>query len=103
MKQSFSATIIGSLFAWQTLSYALRFVAGQSQHGLVAGAFYLHDEDYKGPQGNAHWRGLIVCYQVENGSYDPMFVSMDYLCRKYEDMRLETFMKKKYPESKRGW
>ena len=87
----------------QTLSYALRFVAGQSQHGLVAGAFYLHDEDYKGPQGNAHWRGLIVCHQVENGSYDPMFVSMDYLCRRYEGMRLDKFIEKKYPMSKRGW
>jgi len=81
----------------QTLMYGLRFVADKSQHGLVAGACYLHDEDYKGPQGNAHWRGIIVKHQVRDGSYDPMFVSLDYLCRRYENMSLEKFMRKKYP------
>lgn len=81
----------------QTLMYGLRFVNGRSQHGLVAGACYLHDETYKGPQGNAHWRGIIVKHQVDQGSYDPMFVSLDFLCRKYENMSLEKFMKKKYP------
>lgn len=78
----------------QTLDYALRFVAGRSQHGLVAGACYLHDEDYKGPQGNAHWRGIIVKHQVEHGSYDPMFVSLEYLCRRYEGVTLEKFTQK---------
>lgn len=81
----------------QTLMYGLRFVAGKSQHGLVAGACYLHDEDYKGPQGNAHWRGIIVKHQVIDGSYDPMFVSLDYLCRRYEGTSLERFKKLKYP------
>ena len=80
----------------QTLAYSLRFVAGKSQHGLVAGACYLHDEDYKGPQGNAHFRGIIVKYEVESGAYCPMFISLDYLCRRYEGVRLATFMKKKY-------
>jgi hypothetical protein len=75
----------------QTLDYAIRFVNGMSQHALIAGACYLHDEDYKGPQGNAHWRGIIVCHQVESGAYDPMFVSLDYLCRRYEGQRLEQF------------
>lgn len=82
----------------QTLDYALRFVTdastgeARSQHGLVAGACYLHDEDYKGYQGNAHWRGIVVCHQVEAGAYDPMFVSLDYLCRRYEGVPLTVFM-----------
>lgn len=76
----------------QTLDYALRFVNGRSQHALIAGACYLHDEDYKGPQGNAHWRGIVVCHQVEDGAYDPMFVSLDYLCRKHEGMRIDEFL-----------
>ena len=80
----------------QVLDYGLKFVSGKSQHGLVAGACYLHDEDYKGYQGNAHWRGIIICHEVEDGSYDPMFVSLDYLCRKYEGVRLTQFMMKKY-------
>jgi len=82
----------------QTLMYGLRFTSdGVSQHGLVAGACYLHDEEYKGPQGNAHWRGIVVKHQVKDGSYDPMFVSLDYLCRRYEGSSLEHFMKLKYP------
>lgn len=81
----------------QTLMYGLRFVAGKSQHGLVAGACYLHHEDYKGPQGNAHYRGIVVCYEVSEGSYCPMFVSLDYLCRRYEGVPLDKFIAKKYP------
>lgn len=72
----------------QTLDYALRFVrdregSSRSQHALIAGACYLHDEDYKGYQGNAHWRGIVVKHEVNNGSYDPMFVSLEYLRRRY--------------------
>lgn len=79
----------------QTLDYAIRFVAGKSHHGLVAGACYLHDEEYKGPQGNAHWRGIIVKHAVENGSYNPMFVDLDFLCRKYEGISLADYIKAK--------
>jgi hypothetical protein len=78
----------------QTLLMGMRFVKDRSQHGLVAGACYLHDEDYKGPQGNAHWRGVIVKHEVREGSYDIMTVSLDFLCRKYEGMPLKTFLAK---------
>ena len=81
----------------QTLDYTVRFLSnGQQQNGLVAGACYLHDEDYKGYQGNAHWRGVIVKHQVCDGSYDPMFVSLDYLCRRYEGRPLSQFMQPLY-------
>ena len=79
----------------QTLDYAIRFVNGQAHQGLVAGSAYLHDETYKGPQGNAHWRGIIVCHNVNDGSYDPMFISLDYLCRRYEKMPLSQYISKK--------
>ena len=85
----------------QTLDYATRFLSnGQQQCGLVAGACYLHHEDYKGAQGNYHWRGVIVKHQVKDGAYDPMFVSLDFLCRKYEGISLKKFMDKYYPEIK---
>lgn len=81
----------------QTLMHGIRYVGDQQQHGLVAGSCYLHDEDYKGPQGNHHWRGVIVKHEVSDGSYDPMFVSLNFLCRKYEGIPLEKFMRKVYP------
>lgn len=70
----------------QTLDIATRALpaSGKQQWGIVAGACYLHDEDYKGPQGNHHWRGIIVKHEVANGSYNPMFVSLDYLKDRYK-------------------
>lgn len=78
----------------QTLMYGLRFVGDYSMHGCVAGACYLHDEVYKGPQGNAHFRGIVVKNEVQHGSYSFMDITLDYLCRKYEGMRLDAFMDK---------
>lgn len=79
----------------QGLNFALRPVGKSRYHqGLVIGSSYLHDEKYLGPQGNAYWRGIVVCHNVVDGSYDPMMVSLDFLCRKYEGKPLAQFMKK---------
>jgi hypothetical protein len=69
----------------QCLDVATRFLPanGQQQWGIVAGAAYVHEEDYKGFQGNKHWRGLILKHNVKNGSYDPLFVSMKWLEEEY--------------------
>jgi hypothetical protein len=69
----------------QVLDVATRTlpVDGRQQWGIVAGACYPHDEDYKGHQGNKHWRGVIVLHEVQDGDFDPMFVSLDYLRRSY--------------------
>lgn len=76
---------------------AIRYVIGKQQRGLVSGACYLHDEKYRGFQGNeAHWRGIVVCNDVRNGSYELMEVSLDYLCKRYEGMSLAKFMSSKY-------
>ncbi len=60
---------------------------GKQTWGIVAGACYLHNEEYKGYQGNAHWRGIIVLHDVHEGSFDPMFVSLDYLRNRYASNR----------------
>lgn len=69
----------------QTLDVATRFLPanGVQQWGLIAGAGYTHDEDYKGVQGNRHWRGIVVKHNVKDGSYDPLFISLDWLKREY--------------------
>lgn len=67
----------------QGLQYGLRPVAGARQQGLVAGSFYQHDETYLGPQATAYWRGIIVLNECRDGMFDPMFVGMDYLRRRY--------------------
>ena len=79
----------------QTLLYGVRYVLDRAQHGLIAGACYLHEEDYKGPQGNAHWRGIVVCHEVVDGRYDAMMVSLDYLCRRFEGKPLDKFLSRR--------
>lgn len=71
----------------QTLDYSIRFVRDKSQHGLIAGACYTHEEDYKGPQGNSHWRGIIVKHAVQDGSYNVMMVDLAYLERRFGKKR----------------
>jgi hypothetical protein len=50
---------------------------------IVAGSFYLHTENYRGPQGRDEWRGCVVINEAENGDGDIMPLSMKYLRRKY--------------------
>jgi len=86
----------------QTLDTGMIPVLGPTgpvfRRGLVAGSCYLSDEDYKGYQGNAHWRGVLVCHEVHDGTYDLMEVSLDYLCRKYEGVSVGEFLRSNYPE-----
>ena len=63
-----------------------------AQCGLVAGSCYLHNEEYLGPQGNGHWRGIVVCHDVRQGDYDPKPVSLRSLCQRYEGKSLPTFL-----------
>lgn len=68
----------------QTLDHATYFTPlGRQTIGIIAGAFYQHEEEYKGYQGNAHWRGVVMLHDVKDGSFDPMFISLDYLRRRY--------------------
>lgn len=84
----------------QGFRYGTRIQAsGAIWHGLVAGSCYLHDEPYRGNQGQGHWRGIVVLNEVRNGDYCVMPLTLDYLCRKYERISLSEFMRKKYPDA----
>lgn len=56
---------------------------GKRLTSIIAGSCYEHDEDYLGPQGNKHWRGILVLHEVADGEFDPMFVSLKYLKENY--------------------
>lgn len=56
---------------------------GTTITSIIAGSAYEHNEDYLGPQGNKHWRGVIMLHQVKYGAFDECFVSLDYLKGKY--------------------
>lgn len=50
---------------------------------IIAGSCYEHDEVYLGHQGNKHWRGILVLHEVEDGNFDFMPVSLNYLNKRY--------------------
>lgn len=56
---------------------------GKTHTGIIAGSFYQHDEEYRGPQAAAEWRGLIMLHEVKDGDYELTQVSMNYLRRTY--------------------
>jgi len=64
-------------------AYERHLSDGTVQRALIVGSFYQHDEDYKGPQANHHWRGVVMLHEVKDGNYDLMEVSLNYLKRRY--------------------
>ena len=57
---------------------------GTTITSIIAGSCYEHDEDYMGAQGNKHWRGFLMLHEVNGGSFDEMWVSLDYINKKYK-------------------
>lgn len=69
----------------QTLDVAIQpTIDGQMRLGIINGACYPHDAEYKGFQGNNHFRGITMLHEVKDGFGLPMFVSLDYMMKKYE-------------------
>jgi hypothetical protein len=63
---------------------------GKSICGIIAGSYYQHDEDYMDQLSNTHWRGLLVMNEVEDGQFDELFLSINYLKAKYNDKKYAT-------------
>lgn len=56
----------------------------QTQHiALFCGTYYEHNESYLGFQGNNQRRQIVMKFEVENGRYDPLFVSLKFLKKFY--------------------
>jgi hypothetical protein len=60
---------------------------GKSICGIIAGSYYQHAEDYMDQLSNTHWRGLLVMNEVEDGQFDELFLSINYLKAKYNDSK----------------
>lgn len=69
---------------------------GKTLWGVQAGSAYTHIEDYRGAQGQRHWRGILIFNEVDDGEMCPMPLSLDYLCRRYTGDSLHRYMTLKY-------
>src|SRR5207245_4188969 len=56
---------------------------GKRLTSVIAGSCYEHAEDYMSSQGNNHFRGFLVLHDVQEGEFDLMSVSLNYLNKKY--------------------
>jgi hypothetical protein len=68
----------------QGLDFNVRQLGDRRLYNIIAGSCYLHDEDYLSPQGTEYWRGIVHKFDVKDGMYDPLFLSLDYLERRYK-------------------
>lgn len=58
-------------------------LSGHKIQGLVAGCYQDYDADWAGEANNLWWKGVVVKRSVENGNYDPQFISIDSLKASY--------------------
>ena len=57
--------------------------SGGVSMGLVAGVFQDYDSSWAGVMNRLWTRGVTICRDVDNGRYDPEFISLDRLRRVY--------------------
>lgn len=67
----------------QELDYARQHLNnGRAMIGITAGAFYMHDEGFLGPQGD-HWRGCLMLHDVHDGDAALCEIQLKYLLKNY--------------------
>ena len=81
LQKKFMSCIMGHVQD-RDIAYA-RKADGSNITGLFAGIYYNHSEDYLNAQTNGSWSGLWMLNEVDDGSFDELPLSMNYLRRKY--------------------
>ena len=67
-----------------TLDYCKRTNGDDNPiHGLVAGVYQDYNSKWAGEVNKLWWRGVVVKRNVENGTYDPQFISIEALRKEY--------------------
>lgn len=67
-----------------TLDFCDRVNAnGKRIQGLVCGVYQEHQSPWAGERNKLWWRGLVTLNNVEDGQFDPQFVSLQSLRKEY--------------------
>lgn len=81
LAKNFQSTTVGHSHA---ADYCIRTAAdGSKLMGMVVGCYQDYDADWAGERNRLWWRGVVVKRNVERGSYDPQFISIDALRKEY--------------------
>jgi hypothetical protein len=68
------------------IAYSRRADGGHMT-AIISGSFYQHSYDYLSPFTNAHWRGMYFLHEVQDGRFDEMALSLNYLRRRFGKKR----------------
>ena len=66
----------------RNIAYGMR-ADGTEMTAIITGSCYEHEEDYLGPQGNNHFRGCYMLYDVHDGRFDELPLTLKYIKSKY--------------------
>lgn len=66
-----------------TQKYDVAVHAKTLNRGLFCGTFYLHDEPFLTPQGQGQKRHIVLKFEVDDGQYDLLEVSANFLRKRY--------------------
>lgn len=67
-----------------TIDFSVRSdPSGRKLMGLVAGVYQDYESTWAGHVNDLWWSGVVIKRNVDNGSYDPEFISMDALRKAY--------------------
>lgn len=80
IKREMCSCVAGHAQGLDTACYSM---GDRMLRGVIAGSFYLHDEEYLSQQGRHYWSGILELNEAHDGYFDLMEVSIDYLCRKH--------------------
>ncbi len=65
------------------IAYGMR-ADGHEMTAIICGSCYEHDENYLGAQGNNHFRGAYMLYDVRDGRFDELPLTLKYLKERYK-------------------
>ena len=66
------------------MDYCTRTTAdGRKLMGLVCGVYQDYHADWAGESNKLWWRGVVIKHNVEDGHYDPQFISIEQLRKEY--------------------
>ena len=81
LAKQYSSCSVGHI---HTADYAIRTDANNRKiHGLVGGCFFDYRADWAGEANRLYWRGAVLKRNVDRGTYDPQFISLEAMRREY--------------------
>jgi hypothetical protein len=86
LAKGFRSCVVGHI---HTTDYAVRTDAnGKRIQAVVVGVYQDYDAPWAGAQVNKlWWPGLVILHNVENGTFDPQWVSLKWLRETYSDRK----------------